>query len=497
MAAEATALGVTRKRVLSLAAAGSTIRCELAGASAIVISRFLAGFVQPGDELEFTPTPEVAAGTALRVLRNGRARPRELLQVQIGYAARPKEDKRHEYFLRADVPDCPLGIKAIHIPSAAIRDYFYRADRTRPWDQSPTLYELLAVDTAASPGDLRLAFKIRNLELEARGEPRQPVNDVERAFNLLMEPELRAAYDALLRDSETPAVFPHSGFGSLLVAGELGRDNETFFAQRIVAFLPEHRRFRFRASIRKFDFLQDHAVYRDSHRKLEARVDPALLPVRWDPTWNRWKHLLGARIGIEGTFVRSGVCRFISGQWQLTTRWVALPSRLAIDPPADLATACEHGRCTHEIFGRYSEQIAKIRARIETEPLRTDEAARWAAQLGLPAGFDIVQIAWKPDYDRFHFDQLRRRARAVYMFRDEYIFELDQTIAVEVPAAGHATYLFAKPSDVRSWFAAYSRVSRDDVRRNRWNLGSDLGYLRRLSHSGARTTWLNGLGINS
>ena len=41
---------------------------------------------------------------------------------------------------------------------------------------------------------------------------------------------------------EAPALFPYGSFGSLLVSGERSRDGQTFFARRIVAFLPQLRR---------------------------------------------------------------------------------------------------------------------------------------------------------------------------------------------------------------------------------------------------------------
>ena len=74
---------------------------------------------------------------------------------------------------------------------------------------------------------------------------------LERAFNIVGQPELRACYDALLADPEAPAVFPYGGFGSLLVAGEPSRDGQTFFARRILAFSPELRRRRFHVPLRQ------------------------------------------------------------------------------------------------------------------------------------------------------------------------------------------------------------------------------------------------------
>src|SRR2546426_11562555 len=129
----------------------------------------------------------------------------------------------------------------------------------------------------------------------------------ERAFNILAEPELRGCYDALLRDPETPALFPYGGFGSLLVEGERSRDRTTFFAHRILAFSPDRRYLRFKAPLRKFQLCADRAIYRDARRRLELVVDRAVMPLVWDLTWNQWKHLLGAKADVHATFLQTGV----------------------------------------------------------------------------------------------------------------------------------------------------------------------------------------------
>jgi hypothetical protein len=126
---------------------------------------------------------------------------------------------------------------------------------------------------------------------------------LERAFNILGDPGLRETYDRLLINPEAPAVFPYGGFGSLLASGERSRDGQTFFARRIIAFLPERHRLRFHAPLRKCEFYCDRALYRDIRRKLELWIDPAVLHQVWEPTWNRWKHLLGAKMDSSRRFL--------------------------------------------------------------------------------------------------------------------------------------------------------------------------------------------------
>src|SRR5271157_1248042 len=121
-----------------------------------------------------------------------------------------------------------LGIGTIFLPCEVLREYFYRLPRTADRVDHPTLYEVLRIPGSASPSELRVAFKLRDLELRTTGVRRGERVALERAFNVVGQPELRACYDALLSDPEAPAVFPYGGFGSLLVAGEPSRDGETF-----------------------------------------------------------------------------------------------------------------------------------------------------------------------------------------------------------------------------------------------------------------------------
>ena|SRR5579872_4225796 len=52
----------------------------------------------------------------------------------------------------------------------------------------------------------------------------------------------------------------------------------------------------------------------------------------------------------------------------------------------------------------------------------------------------------------------------MYLLRDEYVFDLEKPVVVEVPQAGHATYVFSKPPDVGHWIWLYAKTTRQDVR---------------------------------
>src|SRR6516165_6453159 len=466
--------------------------CTLYKGAPIRVSAFLARYLALGDEIE-VPLTSDQAGTEIHVRKNAASRLiRELYQAPIGYVTRPKEDKRKDLFVTAEVLASGLGIKAIHLPCHVLRDYFYLADRKREWRNQPTLYEVVRIPQSAGPGELRLSFKIRQLELQREGAPKSTHAALERAYNILARPELRACYDALLQDPDAPALFPCGGFGSLLVSGDRSRDGQTFFATRILAFRPEMRQRRFRAPLRKFDFYSKTAVYRDGRRKLEVLVDQAAMRVVWDQTWNQWKHLLGAKVEIDATFVRAGKYRVKSGAWDLIQWESALPSRLEVKLPNKLQEQVESARRTYHCFEQYSEALDRIRARIEREPVEKKELGRLLGELGVPGDFDVARLTWRPEYDPFFYQQLAKRARRLYLFRDEYIFDAGGVV-VETPQLGHATYLFAKPASMETFLALYIRTSKEDIRANHNNVAERLGFLGRVVHGVNARAWVKEL----
>lgn len=113
------------------------------------------------------------------------------------------------------------------MPCRTLRGYFYGFPNAAESNPRPSLYEKLQIPATASPAELRVAFKLRNLELA--GGSRGDQIALERAFNILAQPDLRGCYDTLLIDPESSAIFPYGGFGSLLVSGERSRDGHTFF----------------------------------------------------------------------------------------------------------------------------------------------------------------------------------------------------------------------------------------------------------------------------
>lgn len=486
---------VCQRKVVKTNPKDGKTECLFAGGTSILVSNFLASFIRAGDELLFPLGHESAAAGTQIYIRKTRPEERkwDVFQAEIGYATQPRKDKRNNLFVSAEVPDSRLGISSINLRCEALRDYFYASNRRRGWDRQPSFYELLRVNPNVSPAELRLAFKLRTVELRAAHAPIGDLHALDRAFNILARPELRACYDALLNDATSPALFPYGGFGSLLVAGDISRDASTFYASRILSFLPEQKFKHFRAALRKVAYYNDRAIYRDSRRKLEVLFDQTSLPLLWDSSWNQWKHLLGTKIGLKATFIQSGKYQQRAGAWHLAQWETALPSRIEVALPSSIAEQVAEARKTHHRFGEFSEALDLIRIRIESAPVESADLQKLCAELGIPADFDISLITWKPDYDAFYYKQLSKRARRLYLFQSEYIFDLERAVIAETPQLGHATYLFSKPVNMTEFLTVYRRVAREDIRHNRGNVAERLGFLGRLIHGRNPRAWLKEL----
>jgi len=111
-------------------------------------------------------------------------------------------------------------------------------------------------------------------------------------------------------------------------------------------------------------------------------------------------------------------------------------------------------------------------------------------ELHVPGDFDVAQISWRPDYDPFFYRQLAHRARRIHLFREEYIFDVEKAVVVETPQLGHATYVFAKPRNLDTFLALYTKITKDDIRRNRNNAAERLGFLGRVIHGTNPRAWL-------
>jgi hypothetical protein len=473
---------IERRHVREVCIVDGRLRCRFADGADQDLPIILGRYLRAGDELQFAGT-----GSEILVDRPGGHVKKQLLHATIGYVAQPKPVKSGEQFVRAELPNCAGGLKALFINGLAIRRHFYLLEVDPP----QSLYRLLQAPETASPDQLRLAWRTRTLELRVQGAGAREESRVERAFNVLANPDLRACYDALCKDDEAPPLFPYGGFGSILVEGRLADDAVAFFAERIVAYKPDMTKRKVSLLLRQCEFLADRVVCRDPRRKLEVWLDANLLPgLHWDLTWNHWKHWLQSRIKVEATFVNSGKYRLVRGEWVFSQWHAALPSRLQVRRPDSLWEDIESARAIHALLGEHADLVRHIRAQCEREPVESGQVQAWFDQVHASGLLKPQHVNWRPDYDPYYFEQLRDRAHTWFLFRDEYLCVWKNVLIAEMPKAGHATYVFTRPADVKVFLERYRTLTREDIRRNRDNLSSAIGFVGRVVRGGLRRRWL-------
>src|SRR5437867_8991239 len=185
---------ICQRKVVKTHPKGVNTECRFADGTSILVSNFLASFIRTGDELLFPLELEAACASTQTYIRNTNPKERrqDVFQAEIGYATQPRKDKRDNLFVSAEVRSPGLGISAINLRCESLRDYFYVGNRRRVWDRQSSFYELLQVNPKVSPAELRLAFKLRTLELSTAHASTGDLRALNRAFNILAHPELRA-----------------------------------------------------------------------------------------------------------------------------------------------------------------------------------------------------------------------------------------------------------------------------------------------------------------
>ena len=452
--------------------------------NSVDLPNFLRAFVRAGDMLK-----QLSRDGRTVLIERSRP-PLCLLHTPVGYVTWPKQSGDGTGSLaRAELPESSRDLNALFLSADAIAHYFYALDQS---STPRSLYTILGVSETATPADLRIAWRVRQLELGLT--PANPAEQVwiERSFNVLAHPELRNCYDALHRDEDAPPVFPYGGFGSILVAGKLSPDARAFFADRILAYKPEMKSRKLTLLLRQCEFFADRIICRDPRRKIEVLLDSCLLPgIRWDLTWNHWEHWLRSRIDVCATLVRTGKYRLRKGEWILRTWHTALPSRLEVTMAGDIAMDVERARAIHTLLGEHVDVVEKIRAEVEAQPVEHVQIQEWFDRLGASSHLKPQHVTWAPDYDSYYFEQLRRRSTTWFLFRREYLFVWTNVLVAEIPQLGHATYVFTKPEDVRVFMRRYSCTSREDIRHNRDNVATDLGFVGRVVRGRKKKRWLN------
>ncbi|MEZ5399164.1 MAG: hypothetical protein R2729_05805 [Bryobacteraceae bacterium] len=473
--------------VTELVCGPKKVECRLDDGSSLHLPAFLGKFIKRADVVKVLPPGK----DDLLVKRSiSRFRLQCLLYTTVGYVAQPRLSENGVGFLaRVELPERFVGPKTMFLSGDAIRHYFYALTNS---NTPQSLYALLGVLEAATPADLRLAWHV--CQLESGATATKPSERVwkERALNILSHPDLRKCYDTLRHDENAPPVFPYGGFGSILVQGDLSNDGEAFFADRILAYKPEMQSRRVSLLLRQCEFLADRVICRDPRRKLEVMLDSGLLPsIDWDLTWNNWKHWLRSRIDVDATFVRAGKYRLRGGEWILRTWLTALPSRLRVTVPEGIAADVERAKAINSLLGEHAEVVERIRAEVQDQPVEHLQIQDWFDRLGTSSHLRPQQVTWGADCDPYYFEQLRRRSTTWFLFRREYLFVWTNVLVAEIPQLGHATYVFAKPEDVSAFMRRYSCVTRADIRRNRDNVATDLGFVGRVVRGRKKKRWLN------
>lgn len=407
-----------------------------------------------------------------------------LLCAPIAYAAQPRQNKNGEWMVTAETAHWPADPRAVIITGGALQRYFYQ-----PSD-SQTLYDILGCPSESSLEMLRIAWRVRNLELSSLAVAAKDSAAAERAFNLLAHPGLRKCYDSLLTNEDAAPLFPYGGFGLILVEGDLSQDGTAFFANAILTFRPEVKLRKVSVLLRQCDFLADRIVCRDARRRIEVSLDAGLLGLRWDLTWNQWRQWLKSRIEVDAAFVQSAKYQFAGGEWRLRKWLTALPSRLMAKVPENLDEDVARARAIHDLLGEHADVVRRVREEIEKQPVEHLIVERWLDELGSSPALKPQHVGWHADFDAYYFDQLRHRATTWYLFGREFLFVLPNVIVSEIPQAGHATYVFAKPQTLDAFFQRYVDTTRDDIRHNRANRASDLGFVGRVVRSKCKKRWL-------
>ncbi|MFN8685763.1 MAG: hypothetical protein ACK50U_07195 [Acidobacteriota bacterium] len=441
-------------------------------------------FVRQGQRVEWLSED----GTVLLVRPGtGGHNSRELAYARIGPVSPPRQGAESKEWLIDGEVRGNVELKRIILSIDSVKQHFCFGSAG---DGQAYLYELLSVDRDASIAELRLARRVKTVAAHLSSKAHLKAK-VERAFNLLANPEVRAAYDAWLQDEDNPLPFPYAASGDCVVAGQLSKDGETFFADAILAFKPNVQPKRIEVLLRQCEFLPDRILFRDSKRKVEIWLDAGLLEgLRWDSTWNNWKQWLRSRIAIASDFVEAPKVHFDGGERVVTSWWIALPSRINVTTPASLSEDIERARAFHDLLGHHTDILNKVREEVAREPVEADTVQFWFDELGAAPALRPEFATWQPDYEAYYFEQLRQRSRVWFLFREEYLFVLPGAVVSEIPMAGHASYIFVEPPDMDRFLRRYRGVVRTDIRMNKDGVATELGFVGRVLRGTKKKRWL-------
>src|SRR5581483_7345222 len=105
-----------RVRIQTLRPDGPLVRSETDVAE-IVMPRVPASHLRAGDHVRLASL-SAPIREYLGTRNSLPQRARQLYFGQVGYVSQPRSDKRNELFVRAEVPESGLGIRALQLPNA-------------------------------------------------------------------------------------------------------------------------------------------------------------------------------------------------------------------------------------------------------------------------------------------------------------------------------------------------------------------------------------------
>jgi hypothetical protein len=237
--------------------------------------------------------------TPLYLERGGRV---DLAQIPTTAAAPPKTDRHGRGFVMLDASAAQHGISKVLVTAAQIRDYLYSADRSVCWTEQPSWFEVLGVRKNSTSAEIRLAYRVRMLELKKKASEsnRSIQAQLARGLQILLDPDLRRDYLLLLKDPDASVAFPPWTIGVLRATGQ--KKGELFIVRDFLSFFPRTEERTVRLALRRFRFEGAQAVYRDARKRILIRFDSSLLPMEWTDKWNTWAHLALGSVTVKAMF---------------------------------------------------------------------------------------------------------------------------------------------------------------------------------------------------
>ena len=467
---------------------GEGLRCELRDGRVIAFGPEWPGQISVTDRLYVAADVTVAdRWTPLHLERGGRL---DLAQIPTTAAAPPKRDRHGHGFVILHASAAQHSISKVLITAAQIRDYFFAPDRSAPWGEQPSWFEVFAVRKNSTPAEIRLAYRVRTLELKTNGSEsnRSVQAQLARGLQILLDPDLRRDYLLLLEDPDASVAFPPWTIGLLRATGR--KKGELFIVRDLLSFFPRTEERNVRLFLRRFRFEGPQAMYRDARKRILIRFDSSLLAMWWTDEWNTWAHLALGSVTVKAMFWQQTRFRRTETGFERRIWSQPIQSTLAVQNASSVAPRFEAARAFWEHFHPHADTVALLRARLEQEAIEAQQAADWCQAHGVRPPIEARWINWEPDYEETFYRELAARARAVYLFRNEYLFVFDEAIVSEIPQAGHASYIFRPNTSLDAFLASYAHTTRHAIRTEPKTARKGLGYVGRIPHVKDLAAWI-------